>query len=238
VLGRLAVMVGMLWLVVWIGLQQRPDVAVQLIPTGLLTHIEGTAAVPAFMLIVGAAMAAASLPRQRLLARVSTVIGAAFFVYGGMWMVQPVPTLGSTPVRDGRVLQSTDYTCVAAASATALGEIGIDATEREMAELTATRPIYGATLIRAYDGLQRKLQHADHQPVLVRASIDDLARLPMPALTALRFEPSARHMVVVLRSTATHLHLFDPSFGDRMIPYDDFAKAYSGHAIVLTPRPR
>ncbi|MEO0587988.1 MAG: hypothetical protein AAF078_10140, partial [Planctomycetota bacterium] len=119
-------------------------------------------------LIVGEAMAAASLPRQRVMARCSAVVGMAFFVYGGLWMIQPVPTLGGSSNVPGRALQSTEYTCVAAASATALDTLGIPASEMEMAELTGTRPAQGATLIRAYDGLRRKLEGTAYRPRLVR----------------------------------------------------------------------
>jgi hypothetical protein len=234
--GRLAVAVGLLWLATWIVLQQRPDVAVRLIPSGMLSQIEGTAAVPAFMLIVGAAMAAAALPRQRVLARVSTLIGVVFFAYGGMWMLQPAPTLGAAPQRSGPVLQSTDYTCVAAASATALGMVGIDAGEAEMARLTATRPIYGSTLLRAYAGLERKLDHADHRPVLVQASLDDLHTLPAPALTALSLGTASRHMVVILGTTDRSVYIFDPNVGNRHVPLAEFRRAFSGHAILLVPR--
>ncbi|MEM9790913.1 MAG: cysteine peptidase family C39 domain-containing protein [Planctomycetota bacterium] len=237
-LGRVAVAVGLAWLVGWIVLQQRPDAAVLLIPLGMLSHVEGTGAVPAFMLIVGAAMAAASLPRQRMLARVSTVVGAAFFAYAGMWMLQPEPTLGTPSRQQGRILQSTDYTCVAAASATALGMVGIDATEHEMAGLTGTRPIAGSTLVRAYEGLTRKLADHSHEAVLLTVQPDEVPRLPKPMLTALRLQPTSRHMVVVLNATETDVHLFDPSVGDRWLSRGQFDASFLGDVIVLAPRDR
>ncbi|MEM9252087.1 MAG: cysteine peptidase family C39 domain-containing protein [Planctomycetota bacterium] len=235
-LGRLAVVVGLAWLGVWVALQYRPDVAVMLIPVGLLARLEGTGAVPGFMLIVGAAMGAAALPRQRVLARVSTAVGAAFFAYGGMWMLQPEPTLGAPTRQAGRVLQSTDYTCVAAATATALGMVGVETTEDEMAGLTGTRPIAGSTLVRAYDGVTRKLAGRATRAVLLSAEVDDLATLPTPMLTSLRLGQASRHMVVVLDAGGETVHLFDPSIGDRWMPRADFDAAYVGQVIVFAPR--
>ncbi|MEM6333147.1 MAG: cysteine peptidase family C39 domain-containing protein [Planctomycetota bacterium] len=231
--ARLAVMVGLIWLGFWVALHYRPDVAVMTMPSWLLSRLEGTASVPAFMLIVGVAMSAAALPRQRAMARCSAVVGAAVFVYGGVWMIQPAPTLGGSSNVPGRAMQSTEYTCVAAASATALDLIGVPASELEMVELTGTRRGQGATFIRAYDGLRRKLEGTTFQPRIVRADLDDLGQLPMPALTALTTRPTSRHMVVITRVTDQFVWVFDPATGDRQMLHDEFDREYARDVILF-----
>ena len=71
----------------------------------------------------------------------------------------------------GPVMQSQDYSCVPAACATALNQLGLPTTEAEMAELTQTRPGTGATLIRALAGLRERLAGTSFSVELVQPGL-------------------------------------------------------------------
>lgn len=68
--------------------------------------------------------------------------------------------------------QTTPWTCSAAASATILEALGINATEAEMARLCLTR--HGTSWLGMYHGLKIKLQGSGYAPVFFDGTVDDL----------------------------------------------------------------
>lgn len=234
--GRLTIGLGVVMMIGWGWLIRHPATAVHFIPVGLLSWIEGVGGVPLFMLILGAAWARSRLPRQRLLIGWAMMFGAIYFVNGGMWMLQSTPTavMGQT-VEPYEIRQTQDYSCVPAACATALNLLGVSSTEREMAELTQTRPGTGATMIRALDGLEHRLRGGPLRPVLLEPTFDELKALPLPALTPLQFEPTRRHMVVISRITSTGIWIMDPMDGYQYFTHHAFRDIYCDQVIIFRP---
>lgn len=233
--GRAILAGAMIFLAAWAWLYHRPDVAVRVIPVSLLSYLEGTAAAPIFMLILGVAWERSARPRQKAVTAGAILVGVFYFVHGGLWMLQSTPVQGFAPrsADAAVVMQSSDFSCVPAACATALNLIDQPSTEAQMAELTQTRVNSGATVIRAVDGLRRRLDGSGIRPELVQAAYDDLLRLPKPALTALSFERTQRHMVVITRATPAGCIVEDPMQGTLWMPRAEFEAVFNQEVIVF-----
>ena len=230
----MALGLGFMGLGLWAWLMRHPVVAVHMIPLSLLAHIEGTGAAPMFMLVLGVVFALAQRPRQRRVVYFAIGLGGLYFVNGGLWMLQTTPAsvLGNS-VQGRVVLQTQDYSCVPAACATALNRLGYPSSEAEMALMTQTRPGTGATVIRALEGLRQRLAGTGVRPELVQPTYEELTAAPMPAVTALQFEATRRHMVVLERVAAKGVLLADPEIGEYFLDRPDFAKVYTGQAIIF-----
>jgi hypothetical protein len=239
VAGRVLLALGVCWLVGWAWLVRDPSLGVRVVPVSVLSRIEGVGSVPAFALVLGVAWAWSRRTRQRAIVCWAGGLGAVYFLSGGLWLLQETPAsvMGQTPA-DGPVMQSQDYSCVAAASATALSLVGIHASEAEMAELAQVRPGTGATLVRALDGLNRKLEGTPYQAELLRLSIPELKRAPLPAITAVELEVGRRHMITIELMGNRYIRIHDPVDGTLNIDYYTLSRWYRGEAIVLVPRGR
>jgi len=235
--SRAALLGAVAVLLAWGYLMRNQDVAVQLLPASLLSRVEGVAAVPLFMLIIGIAWSKAQMSRQRHVIARAMIVGAIYFVQGGWWMVQPTPAMGAGHT-DGQayVYQSEDYTCVAAASATALRMLGIPTTEAEMVELTDTRPGTGATTLRAMAGLERKLEGTGYRVDLVSPNFQEMQRIALPALTPLQIDRTRRHMVTILRVTPQSVVIADPTEGTLYLSREEFESVYRGQVLVIEKR--
>lgn len=234
----IAMTLSVAMLVTWAWLYNNPAVAVRIIPSAVLRYIEGVGAAPAFMFCVAVAWGRASLPRQRLAARVALVVGVLYFLHGGAWMLQTTPAAAmSQDNLDTQVLQSQDYSCVPAACATALTRMGFPTSEAEMALLTETRRGNGATVIRALDGLNRRLESSGVRAQLNAVPIDELHNIELPALTTLQYEKSRTHMVVILRVDWRGILISDPTEGVVWETADTIRNYYSGDVIAFERRP-
>ena len=233
--GRVGLIVGMALLMTWVWLMRHPAIAVQMMPVSLLSRIEGTGATPFFLLIVGVAWGQSQLARQRRLATLAMVLGMIYFLHGGLWLLQSTPSVGfaQTVSSQQSVMQSQDYSCVAAACATALNTLGFEATEAQMAQLTNTRPGTGATMIRAMAGLTRRLAKTDYRVTLLDTDYAGLMKLPMPALTPLQYEATRQHMVTLLEIKPDTVVLADPMGGVYGLPRPEFEASFIGQVLVF-----
>ncbi|MCE9591878.1 MAG: hypothetical protein K8S99_15305 [Planctomycetes bacterium] len=225
---------AMILLGVWSWLYNNPSVAVRVIPLGILAQIEGTAAAPMFMLILGVAWARSRVTRQRLVVLAAAAVGGLYFLHGGLWMLQPMPASAlANSSRVEMVMQSQDFSCVPAACATALNALGVPSTEAQMAELTQTRVGEGATLIRAVDGLSQRLGGLAWHVEVVEASLDMLIGINTPVLTAIRTDQQQRHMVVLLAVNKRDVLVADPIDGVRRMLRQEFEPLYADQAIIF-----
>ena len=133
-------------------------------------------------------------------------------------------------------MQSQDYSCVAAASAQALNLLGIKTSERQMAQLTQTRPGTGSTTFRAMHGLNQRLKHSDYTVELLEVSLEDLDQLPLPLMTPLQYEPTRRHMVTIKSVSEDVLHVMDPVDGEVMISWNSMKQVFTGEVLVFIQR--
>ena len=224
---------GLFMLVCWAWIKYHPALAVHAIPLPILYYIEGTAAVPSFMLIIGIAYTRSRLPRQKRLAVLSILLGGIYFVHGGIWMLQSTPKKSFANMVSGSVvLQSQDYSCVPAACATALRGLGVSATELEMAELTRVRPGTGATMIRAAEALQKKLGQNVRTHIL-ELPFDQLTSVEPPMLTPLQVDLSRRHMVVLVRVGPDGAWVADPMRGMVYMTRQEMRQSFTNRVIVF-----
>jgi hypothetical protein len=125
--------------------------------------------------------------------------------------------------------QTSGYSCGPAAAASFLHLQGVDATEREMAVLCATRAGLGGTsecgLVR---GLRRKLPGRTLRILTCR--YEDL---PCPCLVSLRLSFLAFHAVVVTESNRAGVRLIDPANGVTRMTREAFEREWTGSAITL-----
>ena len=234
--ARATLIAGLACMGIWTWLTYHPAVVV-LIPLPILSSIEGVGSVPFFMLLLGLAWSKARIPRQKRLITWAIMFGAVFFLNGGLWMLQSTPEAGfAGTIDDSTVMQSQDYSCVAAASAQTLNLLGIKTSERQMALLTQTRPGTGSTTLRAMYGLNQRLKHSDYEVELLEISLDDLAQLPFPLMTPLQYEPTRRHMVTIKDVSKDVLYVLDPVDGEVMISWETMDKVFTGEVLVFIQR--
>lgn len=235
--GWVMVVLGLICLCACSWLQRNPATAATFIPVGSLQYLEGTAAVPFFMLILGVGWSHARKLRQRGFVGIGVMIGAMFFLQGSLWMVTKTPAnlFNQTQASHMVVMQSQKYSCVPAASATALNMLGFQSTEAQMAAYTHTRPGMGSTTVRAAEGLTRRLDGSGIAVRIINANVDRLALLPSPMLLTVNFDqnPGYNHMIVVLETNAYGAHVLDPTDGLFFLPWSALKDAIAGPAIVF-----
>ncbi len=235
--SRVGLAVGLVLLALWAYLVRQPVVALQLIPVNLFSYIEGIGAVPIFMLVVGIAWGRGQLPRQKRTAMWASLLGVAYLVYGGLWMLQTTPVAGfADAVERGPIRQSQDYSCVPAACATALNALGVYTSEAEMARLTHTRPGTGATMIRAMNGLSRRLSGTSIRVELIQPTYQQLLGIPLPALTPLQYATTRRHMVTILDVTKDGVLIADPVDVQMLLQREHFEQVYCKQVLVFRRR--
>lgn len=233
--ARAGLLLGGAMLLLWTFLVRHPAVAVQAVPVWVMSKVEGVGAVPWFMLILGIAWSRSTLRRQQVVIGWALLLGTVFFVNGGMWLLQRTPTSVMGQSTDSRVvMQSQDYSCVPAASATMLNLLGVPTTEAQMAELTFTRPGTGSTTLRALEGIDERLEGTPYQAVLLEPAMDELADVPLPAITPLQFERSRRHMVTITQVTPHGIHVQDPVDGLLTLSWKVLEPIYAGQVIAVT----
>ena len=221
-------------LIGWSMLIRHPSLAVQIIPLSALARLEGIGAAPLFLFMLGVGWHLAILKRQRAVMILGMCLGAAYFVQGGLWMMRPTPTNAFSTDFDQLVIDQTqDYSCVPAASATALRMLGLSATEAEMAELTETRAGSGATLLRALNGLDARLKHTGVNPVLLEPDYEGLMRIEPPILTPVQYEAAQLHMVTIIEVRPHVVLVADPQIGVEFLSRRQFEAIYRGQVIAF-----
>ncbi|MEM6391800.1 MAG: cysteine peptidase family C39 domain-containing protein [Planctomycetota bacterium] len=224
-------------LVGWAVLQRRPEWGLQVLPVWVLSRVEGVGGVPMFAVMCGVAWTRCKGLRERRLVGCAAVFAAVYLLHGGLWMLQPASSWALAETVQGQdTRQSTDWSCVPAASAHALTMLGHPVSEAVMAERTAARPGVGSTVLRAVDGLRAELAGTRYGVELLYLDVEELRRAPMPALTPLRLEATQQHMVTLLRVTERGVLLDDPEFGRTYYTAEEFAGVYDGRVIVFVPR--
>lgn len=218
----------------WAVLIRYPAIAVELIPLPALARLEGIGAAPLFLFIVSAGWQLAVFKRQRAVMALGALLGIAYFLQGGLWMMRPTPTRAFSQTQHRLVVRQTqDYSCVPAASATALRMLHQRSDEAEMAKLTETRAGSGATLLRALNGLDKRLKHTGIMPRLIEPDYDQLQRLEPPLLTPMQYAASRLHMVTIVEARPHMVVIADPASGIEFQSRHQFLSAYRGQVIAF-----
>lgn len=148
----------------------------------------------------------------------------------GWVMGRPSDLLG-TVRPDGVCLQTSGYSCSAAAAASLLHLYGVAATEREMAELCVTcnagQREGGTTHSGILRGLRIKLGSARR----ARVTRPTYETLPQPSMVGIKLSPTLTHSILVLRVTPTEVSVMDPLYGRGTMRRELFEREWLGSAI-------
>jgi predicted double-glycine peptidase len=145
--------------------------------------------------------------------------------------IQNLPTHLDTR---GLCRQSLSYTCGPAAAVTALRQLGLEASESQIAAAAGTAPWLGTSswdLYRAIDRLYPEDQlHCRYE------RFQSLDQLPGGSfsLAVMREGFLMDHCVTILKITPSEVLLADPSAGLRIMPRAEFQAAWRHTAIVLS----
>jgi predicted double-glycine peptidase len=229
---------GLLTLMVLSYLGHHAALMLHVLPLHVVQYLEGTVGLPVLGLVLALAWSKSTCLRQRVVVGAGTAVAVLVFLYSSAWMILPAPRATfSQEVATLDTRQSTEYSCVAAASAIALGQLGLPTSEDQMAQLTRTRPMTGASVIRAAWALNHRLQGAGVDARVIRGNWQTLAHLPMPALCTLQFDRRRVHMVTVLEVRENYALIVDPNDGQIWFPRGAFEMHSDGAIIALLPQP-
>jgi uncharacterized protein len=133
---------------------------------------------------------------------------------------EPILKINTT----GVVMQSTSYECGPAALATVLNNIGINATEQELAGLAGTDES-GTTMY----GLVQAAQIKGVNATGMKLAIHELKKNNIVVLII----NGIVHYSVINEITYGGVKLSDPSLGNIILSKKEFKKIYSGNALVI-----
>ena len=211
-----------------------PDVEFSTIPYAWYAHIQPWW--PSFfaLMLFGLGIARAGKRREKFgLGLLSAVLFLSLLYTGWARVQSGADRFMSLPNRNGVVLQTTKFSCGAAASATLLTRLGMPASEREMAELSGTNYVTGTDEIAAALGLRRKLDGTDQEVKMIRADWQDLRNLNRPAMANMRLSFLQDHWVVVLEITPESVKIADPSSGIRSLTHSRFLDQWLGVLVFV-----
>jgi hypothetical protein len=137
---------------------------------------------------------------------------------------------------EGICLQSTGYSCAPASAVMLLHRVGVESTEKEMAQLCVTRAggssLSGTSDAGVMRGLRLKLMGRG-KPVI---SAPDYDQLRAPALVMIQLNPRLGHCILISGVEPDQLRVIDPLYGKGTIPRVQFERQWCGSAIHLEPR--
>lgn len=169
---------------------------------------------------------------------VVAVIAVGFFIHlsvvGNWWLVsRPVIGEEKLPNAAHHLQQSTPYTCAPTAAAIAVSYLGLQVSERTMADRCLTVPERGTTRFNTYRGLLLTLEGTPWRARMAHATVDELCRRDQ--VTVIDF-PDIRHAITTV-GTGEGVTLHDPLLA-RPVPLsrDDLTGRYGGVAILIQPR--
>lgn len=138
---------------------------------------------------------------------------------------------------NGVCIQTTDYTCGAAAAAMLLHAHGVPASEAEMALICRTNAFTGTDVYAVAVGLRQKLAGSDREVRVVGADWAALAARRGPSLATIRFGLLVDHWVMIQELRGDAAVVLDPTRESaRIIPREEFLSIWRGW-LVTADRP-
>lgn len=187
---------------------------------------------------------ATHLPQARQRRALHSLLGivvAGYVLWPGVALAQSRRILDGRPTHirsDGICLQSTDYTCGPAAAVTALHQLGVKASESELALLARTSPATGTppeVLARAIE----KRHGADgiHARCLRLQDLDSL-RDHIPCLVTVRLGPWTDHWIYITSINEDTVEHGDPASGWEQMTHQEFMARWRRVAVLVTSHSR
>jgi len=197
-----------------------------------------------FIILALAATMGLTTPLSRLPRKCEKlIIGVLMAVVVGWFSVLPflVPALIKDDLSNlktivntsGICYQTTDYTCGPAAAVTALGKLGLSASEGEIAVLSHSSPVAGTLPHCLYTALQNRYG-ADGLKCQYRR-FDSIAQLRNAGITlaVVRDAFLLDHCVAVLEVSDRMVTIADPVLGRTLMSHEQFEKIWRFSGIVL-----
>ncbi len=125
-------------------------------------------------------------------------------------------------------MQTSTYSCGAAAACTMLAELGVDSTESEMAALCKTSPVWGTDEFNVARGLGRKVRGSGRNVRIVEADWEDLKSLDRTALATMKLNLVVDHWVVVLHADESGVLVGDSIEGKVTLSKREFLARWRG----------
>jgi predicted double-glycine peptidase len=188
------------------------------------------------MFIFGAGMV---IVRRSVWKRDGLLVGAGYLLlHCGVVAVligRPHEMLNGVVNAEGVCHQTSGYSCGPASAAMLLHRHGVDATEREMADLCVTRS--GGTKMSGTSdsGLMRGLRLKLKDWATPVISAPPYEQIPVPALVAIQLSPSLCHCILVSAVEPDQVRVLDPLYGRGTIPRAQFERAWCRSAIHVEP---
>ena len=179
------------------------------------------------------------LPRKPLRFLLMVLMVVAVVYYSILPMVVPYflraeqEKLISRVLDGGYFLQSTNYNCGPAAAATALWQLGVEASEGEIAILSYANPISGTPDDVLCSALQKR--YGEEGILCERRPLRTIEELKEAGLTlvVIKYSYQFDHYVTVLEVTDDEVIVADPQVGKTSLSHAAFMEKWRRCGIVL-----
>lgn len=138
-----------------------------------------------------------------------------------------------TWVEDKVCLQTTPYTCGAAAAVSALYQYDIMAEESALALASRTTPSIGTTECLLAEGIEALYANQGISCRIRRFDSTEQLKGNCPVIAVVKFRLGVDHFVTVLESTNTEIVIADPMVGKLILSPDDFAQKWRYAGILI-----
>ncbi len=214
-------------------LNWRPDWEFALFPFPDYLYVQSWLGFPIGLFAMG--MGVGLLPRFRD-RRALTVL--AVFVFGlslwsERWMLTPAVHASDRGAdEEHHCIQSTNWSCAAAACVSLLSYLGVEATEGEMIKLCRSQPASGTSIFRICRGLRLKLGVEVEDIRIVDGNPEALREIGLPAIVT----ESLMHVVTVSFS-GSNVIVHDPAWPvPKRMTFEEYQSRFSGYAVVVRRR--
>ncbi len=165
------------------------------------------------------------------------VFAGLLFAMIGSWLLENAQSdpsaLGGRPDKDKVCMQTSTYSCGAAAACTLLAQIGVDSDEGEMAGLCGTSPGWGTDEFQVARGLNAKLP--GRRAVIERTDWESLVALKAPAMATMKLTFLVDHWVVVLHAADDGVRVADPLMGLVTLTKAEFLDRWRRAIVRVVP---
>jgi len=211
-------------------LNWRPDWEYALFPFPDYLYVQSWLGFPIGLFAMGMGVGLLRRKRDRRALAVLAVVVFGLSLWSERWMILPIehPSELSADERH-HCVQSTPWSCGAAASVSLLSYLGVPATEGEMIRLCRSQPRGGTSLFRICRGLRLKLGDRDIDIRIVDGDPVKLRNLGLPAIVT----EGLLHVVTVMFSpSAVTVH--DPLLTVPLeLTFEEYRERFSGYAVVV-----
>lgn len=230
VIACLVVIAG--WFYAW----QITDLSLRLVPWDDAVFFDRLPLYVAIVLLLAVCRRGIERGSTRTLIAVVVAVFATYSMIemsAGVWL--PLFAAGLSADTDGgvTVMQSTGWSCGAAALAWAARARGLHVSERQMARLAVTAPLRG-TKTR---GMLRALHTIGLDAAVRRgATWEDLAAAGTPVIAGWKLSRTIGHAVVVLEMSDGQVTVGDPLLGEQTYDRAEFLADWDREMIVIRRR--